>query len=571
MNWHVMPKISDEFRNQLSIYSLFTAQLLYNRGMKTSVEAEAFLKPDFLTGVHNPLLMTGMEEAIKIIKKSAQKKEKIFIYGDYDVDGVCSVLILKTVFDAIGVDGVESYIPDRAKEGYGLNSRALRELKKAGAKLIITVDCGISNFAEVKLAKKLAMKVIVTDHHQVVEGKVPEAAAVINSHQPADKYPFKELAGAGVAYKLATALINEFKLVDGALKIDEGLEKWLLDLVALATVADLAIMLDENRVLVKYGLIVLNKTRRVGIKELINQASLSAKKIDTYEISFLLSPRLNSASRMDHANMAYALLATNSSEEAKWLAQRLNQLNQERQSLVERLMKSIEAKINLDGKIIFEGGENWPNGVLSLVASKLCDRYSRPAFVFNQEGGEARGSSRSVPAFNLVDALSQCAPLLNRFGGHPGAAGFSLSSKNLVAFKERLLEIAASLTPDVLVPTLEIEAELSPDDIGWQSYEEVQSLAPFGRGNQRPIFSLSNLQIKNIKAVGNGGKHSKLELRPVGYSKIFKAIAFNFTSVLDKLNADDMIDIAFELIANEWNGSKDLELKIVDLKVHQIV
>lgn len=588
MYWRLFPKISEDFARQFPEYPSVVSQLLYNRGLKTQKEIDEFLNPDFEGDLHDPFLIKGMREAVDKIKKTIASQEKIVIWGDYDVDGICATLILKSTLDFLESSlttvcpraknlksfDVGIYIPDRAKEGHGLNSNAIKEIKKAGAKLIITVDCGISGFEEVELAKKLGLEVIITDHHQI-PGKLPKTKIILNPHQDDDQYPFKNLAGAGVAYKLAVALLKEFSTQDKSIL---GWGKWLLDLVALATVADNMVFLGENRTLVKYGLIVLNKTQRLGLRELINQSGLARlnfalqnlggqalKKIDTYEIAFVLAPRLNAAGRMDHANMAYELLSTESEEEARWLVQRLCQLNQERQIVVDKLTKEIESRIG-DEKIIFDGGKDWPIGVLGLVAGKICEKYHRPALVFSEESQEIKGACRSIEQFNMVEALNQCASLLLKSGGHPQAAGFSLLKENLGDFKQCLSKAAEKIKNEDLISVLDIDLELNSEDINWQTYEQIQLFSPFGENNPEPVFLLKNLKIKDIRAVGNNGKHLKMELQSSDALKNFKAIGFNFSAEIDKLKIGDNIDIVFEIIVNEWNGFRNLEIKIIDLK-----
>lgn len=568
MHWRLYPKISEDFIRQFPEYPTAVLQLLYNRGLKTQKQIDEFFNPDFDGDLHDPFLLKGMKEGVGLIEAAINKQKKIVVWGDYDVDGVCGSLILKSTLDILGAKSVTIYIPDRVKEGYGLNSEAIKNLSQGGTELIITVDCGISNFKEVKLAKKLGLEIIITDHHQVLK-KLPEAKIIINPHQENDQYPFKYLAGAGVAYKLALALLNKFR-ISKLIPVHPGWEKWLLDLVALATVADKMVLVGENRTLVKYGLIVLGKTQRVGLKELINQSGLTSQEIDSGDIAFILAPRLNAAGRMDHADMACELLATESSEEAKWLSQRLCQLNQERQNIVNKIIKEIEGTLGND-KIIFTGGENWPGGILGIIAGKLCGKYYRPAIIFNQETdkSEIKGTSRSIVQFNMVEVLSQCAPLLLRFGGHPQAAGFSLQKENLNKFKECLFKQAKKLSDEDLIPALNVDLEIKPAELDWSIYEQIQPFAPFGDANPEPVWLMRNLKIKNIKIVGNGGQHLKMELQafdpPVG-GKSFKAIGFNFSSEMEKLKIGDSIDVVFEMIDNKWNGFRNLEMKIIDLK-----
>ncbi len=308
----------------------------------------------------------------------------------------------------------------------------------------------------------------------------------------------------------------------------------------------------------------------MGLKELIRQSGLALKNIDVYEIAFMLAPRLNAAGRMDHANMAYELLATESHEEAKWLAERLCGLNQERQNLVEKFIKEVVLRQEGVGlqKIIFDGGEGWPVGILGLIAGKLSEKYNRPAIIFSSDGFEIKGSSRSERNFNfnLVEVFTDCAKWLNRFGGHPQAAGFSLATKNLDDFKKYILKKAEKIDENKLAKILEIDAEIKGEEINWANYAELEKMAPFGKDNKKPIFLIIGLELKEIKIVGNGDKHRKLILQDKDSGKNFKAIAFNFKSEIAKLNIGDTIEVVCEILKNEWNGFKDLELKIVDLR-----
>lgn len=559
MHWQICQRIDEKVISEFPQYSPLVLQLLYNRNLKTQAVIDEFFNPDFYGDLHNPLLMKGVKEAVNRIKQLIASKKKIAIWGDYDADGICGTLVLKLALEALGAQPLIA-IPDRGKEGYGLNVEGLRELSKAKVDLIITVDCGITDLAGIELAKSLGLEVIVTDHHQIVANKVPRVDIIINPHQGDDSYPFKDLSGAGVAYKLACALIKDGELAESWV----ALEKWLLDLVAIATIADMVPLLGENRTLVKYGLVVLNQTRRVGLQELIKQSGLSTRQVDSSDVAFVLSPRLNVASRMDHANMAFELISTTSAEEAKWLVQRLNQLNQERRLIVEKIVNLAEKQIKSDNKLILAGGENWPIGVLSLVASRLCDKYHRPAVIFSKSGNEIKGSCRSISSFNIEKALEKCADLLIRSGGHPRAAGLAIFAENLEQFADRMRHLAEEIKEDDFIAVLHIDAEVDVDDVSWQNYQQLLLLAPFGQDNEQPVFTMHGLTVSEIKSVGSGDKHYKLNLEKDG--RHMTAIAFNFRSEIAKIKVADKISLAFEMLANEWNGFRELQLKVVDIK-----
>ncbi len=552
--WKINKKAPEAFLNKFPEYSRLTLQLLWDRGLKTQKAIDEFFNPDYNEDLHDPFLMKGMKKAVERIEKALKNKEKITIFGDYDADGVCGTAILSETLNALGINP-DTYIPDRNKEGYGLNLKAVKEVAAKKTDLIITTDCGITDCEEIKLANKLGMDVIIADHHEV-SGKVPSAISIVNPRQKGEKYPFRELAAAGVAFKLAQALLKN--------KVSEGWEKWLLDLVAIATVADIMPLVGENRTLVKYGLVVLAKTRRLGLQELMKTARII--KVDAYTLGYILGPRLNAAGRMEHANTAYELLVTKSKEEAETLARRLSEKNQERQKLTSRIIKEVESRLDLEkAKMIFEGDKNWLIGVVGLIAGRLANRYYRPTVIFQKMKDKTKGSARSVPSFNIVEAIGMCQELLEDFGGHPGAAGFTVSNKNLKKFKEKLLKIAdKKIKEEDLIPLLNIDLELEPEELNFEVYEEIQRFAPFGEENPRPLFLMRGLKIVNLKGVGNNGNHLKCYL--AGKTRGFQAIGFGLGDFCDKMKQGDRIDIAFELITNDWNGARELQLKIIDLK-----
>jgi single-stranded-DNA-specific exonuclease len=587
-------------------------QLLYDRGLDTQEKIDEFFNPDYLGDLHDPFLMLGMKEAAERILKAITRKEKIVVFADYDCDGVCGSIILKEVIEKIGGVVEEVYIPDKVAEGYGLNSVAVENFKKNGIQLLITVDCGITNHREIKLAKSLGIEVIVVDHHQVV-GFLPEAI-VIDPHQPEDFYPFKDLAGAGVAFKLAQALLQMLRLgsaqcpqdklssengLANGNKIPDGWEKWLLDLVALATVADIVPLLGENRTLVKYGLVVLAQTQRIGLKYLMKTAGINpilevsandgpaavdnlisrieagmrrySTNLTARILGFSLAPRLNAASRMEHANIAYQLLTSKLADEANKISLKLDDLNRKRQKLVENITKEIEGQFAaLEAeKVIFAYSEKWPLGVAGLVAGRLKDKYNRPTFIFNITGGRAKGSIRSIAEFNVVEAMAECSHLLEKFGGHPCAAGCELAADKLGEFKKCLEQIADRELKGIdLTPTIAIDYEFKIGEIDWPAYDWTRKFAPFGKDNPSPLFMLLGAEIINLRKVGNDDKHLKIELKGKvdDREKRIGAIGFNHGIKYEELKVNDKVDIVFEFLVNEWNGTRELELKVIDLK-----
>jgi len=577
MIWKLKDRAPEKFVSSFPEYPSAVLNLLYHRGFKTQAQVDEFFNPDYEGDLHDPFLMLGMKEAVKRIKQAIRKQEQLAIFGDYDADGVCGAVVLKTILEKLGANlrgGV--FIPNRLKEGYGLNEAAIKKTITGGTKIIITVDCGISSITEIALANKLGAEVIVTDHHQI--GKIlPAAKIIVNPWQAKDKYPFKELAGAGVAFKLVQALVLESK------EVGAGWEKWLLDLVALATVADCMPLLGENRTLVRYGLIVLAQTKRPGLQELMKVARLSpifeieklSTNLDAYSLGFVLAPRLNAAGRIEHADLALDLLLTADREKAKQMAQKINEHNRRRQKITDEIVAEIESKIkqevfNKQKPFVIESSKEWSPGIIGLVAGKIADRHHRPTMIFSEkEDGVLRGSARSVAGFNLVEAITKCQDMMIEFGGHPGAAGLSLKKENFSKFKEKINKIAsAKLLDKDLTPVLEIDSELQAEDINWPLFDELIKFEPFGKGNEAPIFLVKDFIISSLRIVGNGSKHLKLELKiNKSPGKIFKAIGFGLVKNGGaNLKIGDKVDLVFEILKDEWNGRRDLQLKVEDIK-----
>ena len=440
-------KIDDEFRKKFPEINAVVLQLLYSRGLKEQDKIDRFLGPDYLADQNNPFLFNDMKKAVAIILKVLKQKQKIVIYGDYDADGVTATAVLNLTLKRMGVKNLSFYIPNRLNEGYGMNKEAVKEIAKEKNDLVITVDCGITNLEEVELAKEKGMQVIITDHHLPGE-KLPKADAIICPTLKNEKYPFKNLAGVGVAFKLAQALLTEYK------HNNEAFEKWLLDLVAIGTVADVVPLLGENRTLVKWGLLVLNKTQRMGLKELIEGANLK-RPLGTYNIGFQIAPRLNAAGRMDHANTAYELLVTQDEAEAIAIVNDLNKKNQSRQKVTEEMLKISLEQIGEPkdkDKILFSSYDGWSPGLVGLAAGKLCDKFHRPVIVLarlpapeRSDGGQGKigdkyvGSGRSIQEFDIIQALSECSQYLEEFGGHRQACGLTvIGEENYIRLIEKM-------------------------------------------------------------------------------------------------------------------------------------
>ena len=610
-HWIVNKKYPEKFAREFPEFSGITLQLLWDRNLKTQTQVDEFFNPDYEADLHNSDLMKDIDKAVERIYKAFGKGEKILVYGDYDVDGITSSLVMVSTLVEIksAISGIKKnearkfigiYIPDRELEGYGMNDEAVKKIKNDGFGLIITVDCGTSNFSSVELANDLNIDVIITDHHHIPE-KIPNALAIINPNQNDCKYPFKELAGVGVAFKLAQALIknlqakkNESDTTSCRLqnKIPLGFEKWLLDLVALGTVADCVNLTGENRTLVKYGLLVINKTKRIGIKKLISTAGLKVREngnvvekkvIDTTAISFILAPRLNAAGRMDHANTSYQLLYSDSEAETEKLVLMLEKNNQNRQRLTEKMITEIKKRINAYDndlpKVVIEFDQEWKIGVVGLVAGKLADEYSRPFLVLSEKDGKIAGSGRSIPKFNLIEAIEKCKDILIEFGGHSQAAGLKVESKNFEKFRKKINLLADKVLKEKdLIPFVNIDCKIEHSQINWQLIDEIEKFNPFGFGNRRPVFLAEKLEIHEIRTVGANDAHLKVCFKTVikGSEKVkyFSAIGFRLGNMAkempDKkpgLRWGDIVDVVFQLEINEWNGNRELQMNVLDLKL----
>jgi single-stranded-DNA-specific exonuclease len=566
--WVVAKPISLDFKKKFPEIPGLILQLLYNRGLKTQAQIDQFLQPDYGQDLLDPFLFPDMEKAVARIYQAIINKEKITIHGDYDADGVTSSVVLADVLNKLGAD-FNVYIPHREKEGYGLNEKTIKYLARKKTKLIITVDCATSNYDEIELAKKNNIDVIITDHH-AEPVKLPQAYALINPKVKKCKYPFYDFAGVGVAFKLACAIIAK----DKNNIFPPGYEKWLLDLVAVGTVADMMPLLGENRVLVKYGLIVLNKTKRLGLKLLADKANIlpvtETDLINSENIGFALGPRINAAGRMDHANAAYRLLMTKDYNEARELVEGLEKNNQQRQAKTEKIMAEVKKEIkDLDEQyLIFTEGKNWPLGIIGIAAGKLKDEYNRPILIITKQPKKIGGSGRSIEEFNLIEALNQVAKYFKVYGGHAGAAGCTLKSKkDLENFKKDILKIAQKeLKGKDLRPKIKIEAELNLQDLNWELFDMIEKFEPFGTNNPKPLFLVKDLMVENVRAVGSDDSHLKLFLKKTGQVKGFDSIGFGMGKWVDKIKYGDKVDIVCEINLNEFNGSRNLELKLVDIK-----
>jgi single-stranded-DNA-specific exonuclease len=579
----VHARLSDAQFAQFPDLHPLIVQILHNREIEEPDQVRSFLacQPSDDT---DPFQLKGMAEAVARLHQAIKAGELIAIYGDYDADGVTATALMTHTLAALG-GKVIPYIPDRFEEGYGLNKGALTQLAQKGACVVLTVDCGIRSVKEVVHANRLGLDMIITDHH-FVSDDIPPALVAINPKQSGCSYPFKQLAGVGLAFKLAQALTQgEDQLSHrSSLALEE-----MLDLVALGTVADLAPLTGENRSLVARGLERLNAPQRIGVQMLMAQAGVHPGRVDATTIGFVLGPRLNAAGRLEHAQDAYELLVTDDVFRGGQLAQKLDDQNRERQSLTQSAVEQARQVILKDGisqPLYLITHPEFNTGIVGLVASRLTEEFYRPTLVAQQMEMETKGSARSIPGFHITQALDECAGLLARYGGHSAAAGFTLKNENLPAFEAGLLAIAERELADVeLVPTLEIDAKLNlpgfkrrrvedllsaravgraidESDVGLQIVDSLDKLRPFGEANPAPVFVSYGLEVKGKRQVGTDGDHLKLVLHDG--KQAWDAIAFRMGSWHDRLTTH--VDVAYTLEINEWQGRHRLQLNVQDIK-----
>lgn len=557
--WITSPLIPPNISRQMPDVSPFLRQLLYNRGIESNEAALAYISGDSPTNP-DPFQMLGMHEAVEVLHNAIQSGQKIAIYGDYDADGVTSSAILYEFLAQLGLDA-RVYIPNRFDEGYGLNLEAIEQLADEGVKLLITVDCGISSVAEVARASELGMRVIITDHHQVPEN-LPDAAAIINPHRPTDPYPYKELAGVGIAWKLVVAYLQRYPNPE----IDP--DQWL-DLVAIGTVVDVAELNGENRSLVKRGLALMRMHPRQGLFSLSQVAGIKLDQLNAGHLGFGIGPRLNAAGRMDSAMAAFELLVTQELFEAARLAQDLDNKNQERKNLlneIEEIAVQEALASDEDLKVIFVASEDFNQGLVGLAAGRIVESLYKPAIVGHIEGDKIVASARSIEELNIHETLKECEDLLEKHGGHAMAAGLTLKLENVDAFVERINQVATEKLGDMtLLPILRIDydidlARLKPEHIPG-ILNDVAQLEPTGHKNPDALFSSHHCQALRVRTVGNGA-HLKFSVRD-GQQE-FDAIAFRQGHWVNDM--PEYIDIAYTVEINEYMGMRNVQLNVKDIK-----
>lgn len=538
--------------------SPLTANLLASRGISTAEEAGMFLNGN-MEALHDPYLLLGMEKAVPRIRQAIENEEHILIYGDYDADGVSSTSLMIYFMRCLGAS-YDIYIPHRSNEGYGLHNHALDWANQQGVTLVITVDTGISAVDQIAYANSLGMDVIVTDHHEPPD-VLPDAYALINPKQPGCPYPFKGLAGVGVAYKLAQAVLTDPPI------------EWT-EIVAIGTIADLMPLTGENRILVSRGLECMRHTAFPGIKALMEVSGITMGTVTSINVAFGMAPRINASGRLDHAGSAVALLTTEDTQEAQQLSYALDELNKERQQVVETIVQ--EALLQLQDKmadgsvpdVIVLAGEGWNVGVVGIVASKILERYYRPVIILgiDPETGMCKGSARSIPGLDIYEALTSCKELMDHYGGHPSAAGMSLAREQLPAFESALNRFASEvMSEEDYLPVTMTDGEWMLTDVPLPVIDEMEMLAPFGMSNPVPKFVFRGTQLVEKRKMGKEGKHLKLVLRQGG-AKI-EAVAFGRGDLADLLDEGMTLDILGEVSVNEWNGARKPQLMLQDMQI----
>jgi len=575
--WTVAPAAPDEFRQQFPELPELITHLLSHRGVQTQAAVDAFLNPDYGTDLHDPFLFRDMRRAVDRCMAARDRGERVLVHGDYDADGVSGATVLLDTLEGIGCT-VDVFIPHRERDGYGFGLPAIAYARDIGARLIITCDCGIANAATVLAAEAAGMQVIVTDHHvfptDPTSGApiLPPAYAILHPKVPGETYPYPDLTGGGVAFKLCAAIVRA-DAASASPRLPAGFEKWLLDAAAISTVADYGPLVGENRTIVTYGLIVLGKTRRAGLRALYEVAGIRPERITPATIGFQIAPRINAAGRIDHASEALRLLRTTDVSEARALAEKLNATNVERQRLVEEATEEAMAQVGDvgDRRVLVVIGDRWLPGIVGLVATRLRDAHHRPAIALTRANGTITGSGRSIPELHIVEALRSVSDLLTAFGGHPAAAGLTVKGEaELPVFIERLEQYARErLTPDHLVPTLAIDAALAFDRVDWDLVEWFRRLGPFGVGNPTPRFLAQDLKVVNVRTMGNGGKHCRIAVRSQISNlkpRIVQLVCFRYADICPAIRVGDVVDVVYEVDVNEWNGNREIQLKVVDLR-----
>lgn len=554
--WELYEEKEDEVKKLQDEYKLnyLLAKILVNKGITEKEQIRKFLNPtrnDF----YDPFLMPDMEKAVERILTAIEKNEKTIIYGDYDVDGITSITVLKSFLKERGLD-VDYYIPNRLKEGYGLNKEAVKKIADDGYKLMITVDCGISCKEEIDYANELGIETIVTDHHEVGT-EIPTAVAVVDAKRKDSNYPFRELAGVGVVFKLTQALSNKLNLEE-----KEYLKN--LDIVCVGTISDIVPLIDENRVIAKLGLLLVEQTKNLGLKAILTLAGY--KKIDSSAISFGVAPRINACGRMGDAYKALELLLSKNLHEIDTLTKQLNAYNAKRQeiekTIFEEAMEQIKEQELDKNRTIVVAGKDWHHGVIGIVSSKVTEQYFKPSILLSYEDDFAKGSGRSIPGFDLYNALQKCKNSISRYGGHAMAIGITLDKNKVKEFTEQFEKVAEEEKIENIMPVIPIDAKIELEQVNREMVKSLEQLEPYGEANKTPIFLIKNLRIDAIRTLSEG-KHLKLALR--SNNTIIDAIGFNLGYMADDYIIGDKIDVAGSLEINSYGGMDSLQINLRDI------
>lgn len=563
MTIYSLKEEGEDHKDELKEYPPLLAKLLSFRGITTKSEADKFLNPSYERDIYDPFLMLDMEKAVGRILSAIENSEKICIFSDYDADGIPGGALLKSLFEKIGYLNFFNYIPDRHFEGYGLSVPAIEKVYDMGARVVISVDCGIVDFLPAEKCKELGVDLIITDHH-LPQGKIPNAYAVINPKREGDPYPDKMLCGAGVAFKLATAIIKK-----GNFNIKDGWEKWLLDMAGLSTIADIVPLLDENRAIAHFGIKVLRKSSRPGLQKLLKKMKIDQRHLSEDDISFMIVPRINAASRMDEPMKAFNLLSTSDENEAEVLADFLNHINNERKGVVASMVKEINHKTDRfdDKNIIVIGNPDWRPGLLGLVANSVMEHFGKTTFVWGRDGlSGIKGSCRSDGSVNVVELMSSTA-VFSEFGGHKFAGGFSVSEEKIHFLEKEIEEAYEKVKLENFEEEIVLaDAKLSFSDINADTYRMIEKLAPFGEGNPKPIFLLENVLITKVGQFGKEKNHFSLSVGD-GKGKNINAISF-YSKPEDFKKTPEVgknVNLAFHLEKSLFRGYPEIRLRILEV------
>ncbi len=559
---------SKEVKEELKAHSELIQTLLFNRDIITAKEADIFLNPDYERDINDPFLMLGMEKAVERILRAIADEEKIIIYGDYDCDGIPGSVVLHDFFKKIGYKNFENYIPHRHKEGYGVHLHAVEQFAKDKTTLLITVDCGITNVKEVERANKLGIDVIITDHHIPPE-VLPPACVILNSKQKEDNYPDDMLCGAGVAWKLVSALLIKIR-ENNLFEINAGWEKWLLDMAGLSTIADMVPLVKENRALAHFGLKVLRKSPRPGLQKLLRKAGANQMHLTEDDVGFTIAPRINAASRMDVPIAAFNLLASRDVVEAGILNDHLHKINNERKLTVARIVKEVKKTLKKREikEVIVIGNPEWNIGVLGIVASNIVDEFECPTFVWGREGdNDIKGSCRSDGSVDLVDLMREVeSDIFVNIGGHAGAGGFSVFHDKIHLLEEKLISGYKKVKREITDKETTLDKKMSVDDVSWKTYGDIEKLSPYGVGNSKPTFLFEDIEIVGVKLFGKEKNHLELQFKN-SRGGFVPAIGFfmDMNTFDTSLEIGRKINLVAAVEKSMFRGRRELRLRVIDI------